>query len=441
MIWTVIEYSATLVQCFVSTEFVARYLGFRKKSLASYIGFFCAFIVQVLATLVMNQITIFEGVAGLIYPTIVVIYGLFYLKGSIFEKVIIACIDNGLKMITSISILTLISYLSPLEINHLITQKGIERLYVLVVTQATYFFLTRVILRLQKNNKFALSIMEWVAILLVFVTSFATGVFVFEITLTSPNTKLNDLYSVLVMAGLILINVLCYYIFAKISIKNREKLRYSIIELRIIEQEKNLVEMKRSWDEIRKIKHDMKNYIECAAMLLHSGKATEAGTYLNSLLESKINFGSQIITTKSDAINAVLSNKLTICMNEDIKLSYEITGSVEAIPEVDLSILLANVMDNAIEASLKLEEGREILLKIYDEKNYLVILVGNHITDSVLTNNPRLLTTKKDKKHHGLGSLSINDVVYKYNGMISRYEEKEKFYVDIWLNLNMTGSK
>jgi two-component system, LytTR family, sensor histidine kinase AgrC len=433
MIWTMIEYLATLVQCFVSTEFVTRYLGFKSKKTSSYMIFTLAFIIQVMATLIMNKITIFEGVAGLIYPAIVVIYGLFILKGSIFEKIIIACIDNGLKMITSISILTLISYLSPLEINHLITEKGIERLYVLVVTQSTYFFLTRVILRLQKNNKFALSLMEWGAILLVFITSFATGVFVFEITLTSPNTSLNDLYSVLVMVGLILINVLCYYIFVKISIKNREKLKYSLIELRLIEQEKNLLEMKRFHEEIRKIRHDMKNHIECAAVLLHNGKNNEASIYLNNLLTSKMSLGTQIIMTKSDAINAVLSNKLAICKEESIKVTYEITGSVEEIPEVDLSILLANILDNAIEASIALEAQREINIKIYDEKNYLVILVGNYIQESVLTKNPGLLTTKKNKLHHGFGSISINDVVSKYNGMISRYEENERFYVDVWL--------
>lgn len=435
MIWIIIEYVATLVQCFISTEFVTRYLGLKKTEIKSYAGFFIAFLLQVLATLIMNQITVFEGVAGLIYPAIVTMYGLIILNGSVFEKIIIACIDNGLKMITSISILTLISYLSPFEVNHLITEQGIERLYVLVVTQSTYFFLTRVILRLQRNNKFSLSLMEWAAILLVFITSFATGVFVFEITLTSPNTRLNDLYSVLIMAGLILINVLCYYIFVKISIKNREKLKYTLIELKLMEQEKHLNEMKRSQEEIRKIRHDMKNHVECVALLIHNGKSMEASSYLNNLLENKMNFESQLINTRSDAVNAVLSNKIAICKNESIQVKYEITGSVDRIPEIDLSILLANVLDNAIEASLRIEVDREIIIKIYDEQNYLVILVGNHINESVLNKNPRLLTTKKDKSHHGFGTLSINDVVVKYNGMISRYEENEKFYVDIWLNL------
>ncbi len=435
MTWLIIEYSATLIQCFVSTEFVTRYLGLKSDANKKYIGFITAFLAQVSATLIMNRITIFEGVAGLVYPGIVIIYGIFFLNGSIYEKIVIACIDNGLKMITGISVLTLISYLSPLEVTNLITQQGIERFIVLVMAQSSYFFLTRMLLRLQRNNKFALSIMEWIAISSVFITSFATGVLVFEILITSPNTRQNDFYAVLIMVSLIFINVLCYYIFVKMSAKNKEKMQYSLIELRLKEQEKNLLEMKQSYEEIRKIRHDMKNYVECAATLLHNGKDTEAETYLSSLLENKISFGTQIVLTKSDAVNAVISSKIALCQKHKITFRYEITGSVELVPELDLSILIANLLDNAIEASIKIKDNREISLKIYNERNYIVILISNFINESVLDKNPKLHTTKKDKLQHGVGSLSIKDIVNKHNGMMSVYEKNQFFYVDIWLKI------
>lgn len=153
--------------------------------------------------------------------------------------------------------------------------------------------------------------------------------------------------------------------------------------------------MKQSYEEIRKIRHDMKNYVECAATLLHNGKGSEAKTYLSTLLDNKITFGSQLILTKSDAINAVISSKATLCQKSNIAFSYEITGSVESIPELDLSILLANLFDNAIEASNQIKDNREINLKIYNERNYLVILISNYITESVLDKNPHLHTTKK----------------------------------------------
>ncbi|BCJ92456.1 sensor histidine kinase [Anaerocolumna cellulosilytica] len=436
MIWTIIEYVATLVQCLVSTEFVTRYLGLKKKDVKHFIAFITAFLVQVGATLIMNKITLFEGVAGLIYPSIVIIYGVFFLNGSIYEKIVIACIDNVLKMITGITILTLISYLSPMDVNLLIIQRGVERFIVLVMGLSSYFFLTRMILRLQKNNKFSLSIAEWLAILSVFITSFATGVLVFEILLSSPNTKMNDFYAVLIIAGLILINMLCYYIFAKVSDKNKEKMRYSLMELKLEEQEKNLLAMKQSYEEIRKIRHDMKNYVECAVTLLQNGKNSEASTYLGKLLEDKMSFVNQMVFTKNDAVNAIISSKMNVCKKNNINFKCEITGRVEQVSELDISILLANLLDNAIEASLKLKKDREIILNIYNEKNYLVVLIGNIIGESVLSKNPDLITTKKDKLHHGVGSISAKDIVHKHNGMMSIYEKEHYFYVDIWLGLN-----
>lgn len=433
--WIIVEQLATLIQCFISTDFVTKYLGFKISATKKWMGFIAAFLAQVGATLAMNQITVFEGIAGIIYPSIVIIYALLFLNGSIYEKIVIACIDNVLKMITGISVLTIISYLSPYEVTNLIIMRGVERFIVLVMAMCSYFFCTRMILRLQRDNKFSLTITEWVTIFCVFITSFAAGVLVFEILLTSPHTQLNYFYAVMIMLCLIIINVLCYYVFVKMSAKNKERLQYTLMELRLKEQEKSLVEMKRSYEEIRKIRHDMKNYVECAATLLHSGKNDEAKNYLSSLLENKINVGNQIIYTDNDALNAVISSKMRLCHKNNIKFNYEITGSVKKIPELDISILMANLLDNAIEASMKLKEDRVVFLKIFNQGNYVVIQINNHIDQSVLDKNPGLMTTKKDKFQHGIGSISIKDIVKKHNGIMSTYEKDCFFCVDIWLNL------
>ena len=76
--WIIVEYIATLFQCYVSTDFVTRYLGFKNKDKKNILWFLLAFLVQVTATVVMNHITTYEGFAGIIYPAIVVVYGIFF---------------------------------------------------------------------------------------------------------------------------------------------------------------------------------------------------------------------------------------------------------------------------------------------------------------------------------------------------------------------------
>ena len=100
---------------------------------------------------------------------------------------------------------------------------------------------------------------------------------------------------------------------------------------------------------------------------------------------------------------------------------------------LDLTVLLSNVLDNAIEACEKCEKP-QLQIIISDQKNYLSILVSNSITYSVLETNPELKTTKKDKGFHGLGTVSIRNIVDKYQGMLNYSEKDGLFTCSILLN-------
>ncbi len=433
MNWIVLEVVTTFFECFISTEFITKYLGFKAKEKKYYMGFIITFLLGIISTLIMNHITLFEGIVGLIYPTIIVCYGMLCLNGSIFEKIIIACIDNGLNMLTSVTVLTIINYISSSNISQLITDQGVVRMFIIFMAKGSYFFLTRIILRMNKRNKFALSSIEWIAILGVFIMSFITGVFVFQMLIININDKYNNFLSVSAVVCLILINVFCYYIFIKISAKNKERMQYSFLEFKLLEQQKSISEMKLLYDEITKLRHDMKNYLGCIGTMLHNEKYPEAKEYLDSLLENRLSFGKQYILTESDAVNAIMNSKMSICKEHGIKMDYQISGSLNSISELDLSILLGNVLDNAIEACMKVENTPIIDIKIYNEGNYLVIKVANSIKDSVLKYNPNLQSTKKDKSKHGFGTVSIKDIVKNHNGMIRFYEKNNQFITDIWL--------
>lgn len=436
MNWTIVEVATTLFECFVSTEFVTRYLGFKNKEIKYYLGFTLSVLLQVASTLEMNSYTLFEGIGGLIYPAILVGYGMLCLNGSIFEKIIIACIENGLNMLTSVTVLTIINYLTPLDINQLITEQGVVRILIIFMAKGSYFFLTRIILRMNKRNKFALSSIEWIAIFGVFIMSFISGVFVFQMVIINPSNKYNDFLSVSAIVCLILINVFCYYIFIKMSAKNKEKMQYSFIEFKLLEQQKSLSEMKLLYDEFMKLRHDMKNYLGCVGTMLHNEKYIEAKNYLDSLFENKLSFGKQYILTENDAVNAIMNSKMSICEEQGIKMDYQISGSLNLFSELDLSVLLGNLLDNAIEACMKVENTPKIDIKIYNERNYLVINVANSIKESVLEHNPNLHSTKKDTSKHGFGTVSIKDIVKNHNGMIRFYEKNNHFITDIWLKLD-----
>jgi sensor histidine kinase regulating citrate/malate metabolism len=237
------------------------------------------------------------------------------------------------------------------------------------------------------------------------------------------------------VAGLIVINVITFLLLLKISGDNRSKMKTALLELQLKEQEHSMLKINDQYTEILKIRHDMKNYIGCALSLLKQGDYEEAEKYLSKISYDKLGSIIQYIATSSTIVNAVMNSKLTLCKEHGIIINCNISGSIEKIQEMDLSILLSNLLDNAIEACQRNKGKSKIDFEVSDSKGYLNISLKNTVEKSVLSGNPKLRTSKKDSANHGFGLKTVNDIVKKYDGMMNMFEEKDSFVTDILLKI------
>lgn len=103
------------------------------------------------------------------------------------------------------------------------------------------------------------------------------------------------------------------------------------------------------------------------------------------------------------------------------------SSDISRFSAADISVILTNLITNAIEASVR-SHGEEILLELYAQRNYYCIRVANQIEKSVLESNPMLITTKNDKTAHGFGVASVKMLAEKYNSMTSFYEKERTIY-------------
>lgn len=432
-----IEQLATIFEVYIIIEFLSKFLECKYEGIMKYIGFVLGFSAIIVSNILITNIVVFEGLAGLIYIAICVIYSLIFLKGTIFEKIFASCIDILIILLVGMSSLAIIAFIANISVLELITYRGVARVLVLILSKSVLFLVTRLVLTIKQKNKLELLKIEWIAILLIFISSFFIGIFIFEISANAPTSKANDLRSIRSILGLIIINVISYFIFIKTSIKNKERERYNLMELQLSEQTKNMIEIKKSYQEIRKIRHDLNNYISCATTLIQEEKYDAAMEYLLEISEHKLENISRLVLTDSDILNAIINAKISLCRSNNINIDYKITGATDKISDIDLSILMGNLLDNAIEACIKDSMEKPMIeLYITNNKNYLNIILSNTISYSILANNPKLVTSKKNKLNHGLGMLTIKDIVEKHNGMINIFEENSKFISDIWLRFD-----
>ena len=157
--------------------------------------------------------------------------------------------------------------------------------------------------------------------------------------------------------------------------------------------------------------------------------------YINDKLSSEKLKGYNYIFTSNKIIDSVINYKFSIAEQKGISAVCSLTAEIPESYERDISIILSNLLDNAIEAAEQLTELKaEIKLNIFEISGYYSIVVKNSISSSVLDMNKKLQTTKADKTRHGYGLRTVRMLAEKHNGMTDIYEKDGFFIVNVLLN-------
>jgi sensor histidine kinase regulating citrate/malate metabolism len=124
-----------------------------------------------------------------------------------------------------------------------------------------------------------------------------------------------------------------------------------------------------------------------------------------------------VVHTNHAVVDAVINQKYRYAQMKGITVIMMVNDLSDlSIDEEDLVTVLSNILDNAVEACENLLEDKIVKLKITTDNDQLLIAVQNPVTEPILIVNNRIVTSKEDKKEHGIGLLNIYAVVEKYNG-------------------------
>lgn len=188
-------------------------------------------------------------------------------------------------------------------------------------------------------------------------------------------------------------------------------------------------EIRRIQEQIRLLKHDMKNHTLVILSYLEENRTQEAKIYAGEILD-KLNKMYTYVNVGNALLNYIVNNKLSEAKEKGIEIKAEIENlAFDYMDSVDFSALLNNLLDNAIGCAQASQE-KKLKLQIISEKGMDVITVQNSIDESVLVHNPELVSTKEEPGH-GYGMKQIRRIVEKYDGMMEVYEQKNMFIVSL----------
>ena len=186
-------------------------------------------------------------------------------------------------------------------------------------------------------------------------------------------------------------------------------------------------ELEENQKEVRKLHHDMNNHLSVIYSFLEYDNLEGAKEYFNELSD-KFNISNRVFC-KNSIVNAVINSKYNLAIENQIDCFFNIDiDEILPIEDIDLCSIFANTLDNAIEASLMLDDTslRKISLKARCNKGYFSYSISNNYNGIIKFNNGKYSSTKLDTKMHGFGLENIEDIVNKYSGTLNiNYSESE----------------
>jgi|GEM_PF-5342906 len=305
-----------------------------------------------------------------------------------------------------------------------------------ITSKILFYIFVKIICRcFSKTDDYEIPFSYWLATFIVPISSlFITWVIMRQSTNTGY--QLNEITTV-AMALLLLINFLIFFLYEQIISFSRIKTQNALLSLQNDYYAKQYKIMEESDAETRRLRHDLRGHLSALKTYADNGDIGEIDSYIGSLL-GKTEYTGTFSSCGILAIDGVINLK----MNEAAKLGAKIgvtvnvPGNLEIKP-VDMTIILSNILDNAVEACQHVEPGeRFINIHMEYEKKNMFINVVNSCDDSLTAkSNNGMITTKQNMngEKHGLGLDNVRSVVKKYDGTVTVDKEPQKFICSILL--------
>lgn len=268
-----------------------------------------------------------------------------------------------------------------------------------------------------------------------------TFIFIFSIFILIVDILLNSiivlnplqdgkLYVIIIGLYCVLCCIISLYLQFEVAIRRRIETTFDFMQ-QMWEKTRSQYEISKENIEIINMKcHDIKHQIRSL------GKDGTVDPKILRELEDRISIYDAVVKTGNESLDVILIEKSLLCNKQQINFNYIVDGeSLKYIRDEDIYALFGNIVDNAIEAVLKLPPPQRIIdLHVKPVGEMLSIRESNYFSDALVRGEKGLpQTTKSDRINHGFGLKSIQYICEQYDGSMQIETEDNVFRLQIIL--------
>lgn len=250
--------------------------------------------------------------------------------------------------------------------------------------------------------------------------------------LISLTTGIKNIYKIVIAIICTIYFLACIFIFIYYQrlLENEDKVNELVAEKRYFKLNSTYMNLLQSQnDELQILFHDTKHHYAALSSMenIEDVRAYVAKIYPE--LESKNN----IAISKNKMLDLILNKYIVICKKNNIQFNIEVkTSSLDYIDDTELSVIINNILDNAVEAAMK-SKKKQIDFSLRNINNMDLLSVINSCDVPPKYDDGKLITSKFDSNNHGFGTRIISRHAQKNNGKYEWFynESEQKFHSTI----------
>lgn len=343
-------------------------------------------------------VIIYAGISMMLYHGTYIVHVCLAIIGYIFIAAIDAIAINGMCYLLGISYNTFVwrkfSYITLTTADKLLA-----------------FFAAWLLNRSRKKGSLGKQHSKWMQLSILFpaVSSIMLAILFY----TSPHDEDVSL-SIVVFAGILMIsNIAMIYVINNIEKATEQEQDLRMLRQQISIQTENYGALKKNYSVQRKSTHEFQRHIQVIRDLLDRKEYETAQDYVRQLQADRT-LKVFSISSKNPIIDVVLNQKHQVAQENGIKMHVKVNElSSVSIKTNELVVLLSNLLDNAIEACIKIEEKKEIVCSILKEDSIYISI--RNTSQPVTIIHGEIPTTKQDTTEHGYGLQAVKYILNQLN--------------------------
>ncbi|WP_283410318.1 GHKL domain-containing protein [Anoxynatronum buryatiense] len=239
----------------------------------------------------------------------------------------------------------------------------------------------------------------------------------------------NEIAAFMAISVIMTINVLVFYLYDEIIQFNRHLLEKTVLQNQNLALLQQLSLFEESQSRLNAFKHDLKQHLGTMQVMVQNEEHDMVSDYLNELNE-QMNQVDGYVSTGNAGLDSVINLKINEAKNKGIEINYRIQVPEDlSFKPLDISVIMGNLLDNAIEATQLVQQERQIILIIEWSKKCLFIQVENPYDEPIKYSDEGRLISHKNVAGHGIGLQNVRQTLEKYNGTLEVNHRNQKFSV------------